>query len=79
MRGVLRRHPWVTAHVAWAVTWLALDLSWGGLLAAGFSTAGLQQAYMFLLYPLGFAVLLLLWASARATALVRRHFHPSKR
>ena len=68
------RHAWLAAHVVWLIAWLTLDLLWGGLIAADFSTAGLQQAYMFVLYPLGVILLLLLWASVRAIGAIKRRF-----
>ena len=70
---MLNRHPWRAAHVAWLVFWLALDLIWGGLIAAGGNTAGLQQAYMLILYPLGAVVLLLSWVGARTLRAFKRH------
>jgi hypothetical protein len=71
---VLSRHPWLGAQVAWFVAWLALDLLGGGLIAADFSTAGLQQAYMLVLYPLGVTVLVLVWAGVRTFAAAKRRF-----
>jgi hypothetical protein len=69
---VLSRHPWLATHIAWLIAWITLDLLGGGLIAAGFNTAGLQQAYMLLLYLLGVAVLLLVWASVRIVDAVNR-------
>ena len=71
---MLSRHPWLSAHAAWLAVWLVLDLLWGGLIAAGGSTAGLQQAYMLILYPLGVTILLLLWAGARTSRALKRYF-----
>ena len=62
------------AGAIWSALWLVLDLTWGGFIQADFSTTGLQQAYSFILYFVGWVVIGL---SSIAWGLKRRFANPS--
>ena len=63
----------LTAGVLWTVVWVIIDLRYGGLIEADFSTAGLQQAYSQALYFVGWTFIFVICGTVHAIrALIRR-------
>lgn len=76
-RGALKEVARILfAGFGWTGLWLALDLGYGGLIKADFSTAGLQQAYSFVLYIVGWLGIAVVFAVRGLRAFRRRVAKP---
>ena len=62
------------AGVLWTVAWVVIDLRYGGLIEADFSTAGLQQAYSQALYFVGWALIFMIWGIVHTIRALTRRF-----
>jgi hypothetical protein len=67
----------VLAGAIWSAVWLVLDLTWGGLIHADFNTTGLQQAYSFILYFIGWFIIAATVVVRGLVAVKRRFANPS--
>ena len=64
----------VIAGILWTGTWVFIDLRYGGLIEADFSTAGLQQAYSQALYFVGWAFIFMIWGIVHTIRALTRRF-----